>query len=261
MSKTRKRFQSESRVQASSQEHNQGWNDNQSRRRKTRRTQVIKKIVEMPTMMTWKHSIGVNGETLDQCESVVELRWPRQWWFSGSWDGEGGMCEGVGIAVSQLQWLFPQSKQDEVGRHKQRRRAVSRNSLPAGGERVEETQQHRRRALTSSHPLHLLKQSCFWFRKPWPRVSRHNRPLKLSSIDVKKAHLCGDVLRELHVEVPPKANELPEPCTARVTRRLRVNGSGQKRWIQFGSSLVWAIQHFYIARHLMHRLWCTETTS
>ena len=38
---------------------------------------------------------------------------------------------------------FPPSNQDEVGRHKQRGRAVSRNSLPAGGERGEETQQHR----------------------------------------------------------------------------------------------------------------------
>ena len=33
----------------------EGWNDNQIRRRKIWRTQMIKKIVEMPTMMTWKH--------------------------------------------------------------------------------------------------------------------------------------------------------------------------------------------------------------
>ena len=39
------------------------------------------------------------------------------------------------------------------------------------------------------------------------RVSRNNRPLKLSFIDVKKAHLCSDVLRELYVEPPPEANE------------------------------------------------------
>ena len=41
------------------------------------------------------------------------------------------------------------------------------------------------------------------------RVSRNNRPLKLSFIDVKKAHLCSDVLRELYVEPPPEANEQP----------------------------------------------------
>ena len=38
------------------------------------------------------------------------------------------------------------------------------------------------------------------------RVSRNNRPLKLSVIDVEKAHLCSDVLRELYVEPPPEAN-------------------------------------------------------
>ena len=35
------------------------------------------------------------------------------------------------------------------------------------------------------------------------RVSRNNRPLKLSFIHVKVAHLCSDVLRELYVEPPP----------------------------------------------------------
>ena len=42
------------------------------------------------------------------------------------------------------------------------------------------------------------------------RVSRSNRPLKLSFIDVKKAHLCGEVLRELYVELPLEANEPPD---------------------------------------------------
>ena len=35
-------------------------------------------------------------------------------------------------------------------------------------------------------------------------VSRNNPPLKLSFVDVKKAHLCSDVLRELYVELHPK---------------------------------------------------------
>ena len=41
------------------------------------------------------------------------------------------------------------------------------------------------------------------------RVSRNNRLLKLSFIDVKKAHLCSEVLRELYVEPPLEANEPP----------------------------------------------------
>ena len=42
------------------------------------------------------------------------------------------------------------------------------------------------------------------------RVSRNGRQLKLSFIDVKKAHLCSEVLRELYVEPPPEANEPPD---------------------------------------------------
>ena len=42
------------------------------------------------------------------------------------------------------------------------------------------------------------------------RGSRNNRPLKLSFIDVKKAHLCSEVLREWYVEPPPEANEPPD---------------------------------------------------
>ena len=41
------------------------------------------------------------------------------------------------------------------------------------------------------------------------RESRNNRPLKMSFIDVKKAHLCNKVLRELYVEPPPEADEPP----------------------------------------------------
>ena len=41
------------------------------------------------------------------------------------------------------------------------------------------------------------------------RASRNNRPLKLISIDVKKAHSCSEVLRVLCVEPPPETNEPP----------------------------------------------------
>ena len=40
------------------------------------------------------------------------------------------------------------------------------------------------------------------------RVSRNNRPLKLGVMYVRKAHLCGEVLRELYVEPPFEAHEL-----------------------------------------------------
>ena len=66
------------------------------------------------------------------------------------------------------------------------------------------------------------------------RVSRNNRPLKLSFIDVKEAHLCSDVLRELYVHLKQTNHRTlsggcNEPCTVRVMRRLRGNVSGQKR--------------------------------
>ena len=90
-----------------------------------------------------------------------------------------------------------------MGRHNQRGRAVSRYSLPAGGVRGEETQQHRggERELPLEAVKFLISEAMT------KRVSRNNRPLKLSFIDVKKAHWCSDVMRKLYVEPPPEANE------------------------------------------------------
>ena len=59
----------------------------------------------------------------------------------------------------------------------------------------------------STPPLEAVK---FLISEAMTRVSRNNRALKLSFIDVKKAHLCSDVLRELCVEPPPEANEPPD---------------------------------------------------
>ena len=53
------------------------------------------------------------------------------------------------------------------------------------------------------------------------RVSGNNRPLKLSSIDVKKAHLCSEVLRELYVEPPPEAKRNTGHCLAVATSQIR----------------------------------------
>ena len=41
------------------------------------------------------------------------------------------------------------------------------------------------------------------------RVSRNNRPLRMSFIDAKEAHLRSEVLRELYVGPPPEAHEPP----------------------------------------------------
>ena len=49
------------------------------------------------------------------------------------------------------------------------------------------------------------------------RVSRNNRPLKLSFVDVKGTSV---VLRELYVEFPPEANEPPGYCLAVATRHV-----------------------------------------
>ena len=62
------------------------------------------------------------------------------------------------------------------------------------------------------------------------RVSRNNRPLKLSFIDVKKAHLCRKVLRVLYVERHrTRAGGGNEPCTARGMRQLHGNESTRAR--------------------------------
>ena len=97
-------------------------------------------------------TIGVNGETLDECESVEE---------SYVDDVNGGFLDPEMVREARVEELAGYLKMQvycrvpvaEIGSHKviktrwvdtdKRGRAVSRNSLPAGGERGEETQQHR----------------------------------------------------------------------------------------------------------------------
>ena len=62
--------------------------------------------------------------------------------------------------------------------------------------------------ITSTQPLEAVK--ILISEAVTKRVSRNNRPLKLSFIDVKKAHLCSDVLRELYIDPPPEANGQPD---------------------------------------------------
>ena len=63
------------------------------------------------------------------------------------------------------------------------------------------------------------------------RVSRNNRPLKLSFIDVKKEHLCSEVLRELYVEPPPEANE-PRNIVWRLQRAMYGTRDAAAAWEQ-----------------------------
>ena len=53
------------------------------------------------------------------------------------------------------------------------------------------------------------------------RVSRNNRPLKLNVIDVKKAHLCSDVLRELYVGTSTRSKRTTGYCLAVATSHVR----------------------------------------
>ena len=96
---------------------------------------------------------------------------------------------------------------------KQTKRSISRQSLPAGGEGGEQrndTEEESANFFASTPPLPPLEAVKFLITEAiTKRISRNNRPLKLSVIDVKKAHLCSEVLRVLYVEPPLEANEPP----------------------------------------------------
>ena len=86
-------------------------------------------------------TIGVDGDTLDECENGEEsyVDDVNGGFLDPEMVREARVEELTGYLKMQVYW-FSQSNQDEVDRHQQRRRAVSRNSLSAGGERGEETQ-------------------------------------------------------------------------------------------------------------------------
>ena len=72
------------------------------------------------------------------------------------------------------------------------------------------------------------------------RVSRNNRPLKMSFTDVKKANWCSEVLRELYVELPPEANK-PQDIVWRLQRAMygtrdgmgtRVGANAERSWVR-----------------------------
>ena len=148
---------SESSVQISSQEHNRGLKRQQESTTEDLEDAGVQEnrgdaddadmkavgaLNEEPVI-----TIGVNGETLDECESVEE---------SYVDDVNGGFLDPEMVREARVEELAGYLKMQvycrvpvaEIGshkviktrgRHKQRGRAVSRNSLPAGGERGEET--------------------------------------------------------------------------------------------------------------------------
>ena len=64
--------------------------------------------------------------------------------------------------------------------------------------------------------------------------------MKVSFIDVKQAHLCSDVLRELYVEPPPEANEPPDIVWRfeRATHGTRDAGAAWEReWTRTSNSV------------------------
>ena len=165
-------------------------------------------------------TIGVNGETLDDGESVEE---------SYVDDVNGGFLDPDMVSEARVEELAGYLKMQvycrvpvaEIGSHKViKTRWVDTNK---GDERSPEircrlvakevkkrnnTEEESANFFASTPPLEAVK---FLISEAMTkRVSRNNRPLKLSFIDVKKAHLCSDVLRELYVEPPPEANDPPD---------------------------------------------------
>ena len=165
-------------------------------------------------------TIGVNGETLDECENGEE---------SYIDDVNGGFLDPEMVREARVEELAGYLKMQvycrvpvaEIGSHKViKTRWVDTNK---GDERSPEircrlvakevktrnnTEEESVNFFASTPPLEAVK--LLISEAMTKRVSRNNRPLKLSLIDVKKAHLCSDVLRELYVEPSPEANEPPD---------------------------------------------------
>ena len=166
-------------------------------------------------------TIGVNGETLDECESVEE---------SYVDDVNGGFLDLEMVREARVEELAGYLKMQvycrvpvaEIGSHEViktrwvdtnkgdewspeiRCRLVAKEVKKRNNTEEEESVNF----FASTPPLEAIK---FLISETMTkRVSRNNRPLKLSFIDVKKADLCSDVLRELYVEPPPEANEPPD---------------------------------------------------
>ena len=104
---------------------------------------------------------------------------------------------------------FSQIDSDEIGRHKQRERSPEiRCWLVAKEEKKRNnTEEESANFFASTPSLEAVK--LLISEAMTKRVPRNNRQLKMSFIDVKKAHLCSEVLRELYVEPPPEADEPP----------------------------------------------------
>ena len=99
--------------------------------------------------------IGVDGETLDECESVGEsyVDDVNGGFLDPEMVREARVEELAGYLKMQVYCRIAVSQVAEIGSHEVIKtrwvdtnkgdEAVSRNSLPVGGERGEETQQHR----------------------------------------------------------------------------------------------------------------------
>ena len=194
-------------------------------------------------------TIGVDGETLDECENGEE---------SYVDDVNGGFLDPEMVKEARVEELAGYLKMQvycrvpvaEIGFFKViKTRWVDTNK---GDERSPEircrlvakevkkrnnTEQESANFFASTPPLEAVK---FLISEAMTkRVSRNNRPSKLSFIDVEKAHLCSDVLRELYVEPPPEANEPPD-IVWRLHRAMYGTRDAAAAWERewTGSSLV-----------------------
>ena len=164
-------------------------------------------------------TIGVNGETLDECESVEE---------SCVDDVNGGFLDSEMVKEARVEELAGYLKMQvccrvpiaEIGSHEviktrwvdtnkeDERSPEIRCRLVAKEVKKRNNIEENVNFFASTPPLKTVK---FLISEAMTkRVSRNNRPLKLSFMNVKKAHLCSDVLRELYVELSPEANEPPD---------------------------------------------------
>ena len=176
-------------------------------------------------------TIGVNGETLDECENVEK---------SYVDDVNGGFLDLEMVREARVEKLAGYLKMQvycrvpvaEIGSHKVvKTRCVDTNK---GDERFPEircllvakevkkrnnTEEESVNIFASTSPLEAVK--LLISEKTTKTVFRNNRQLKLNFVDVKKAHLCRDVLCELYVEPPPEEKRTTGYCLAVATSHVR----------------------------------------
>ena len=178
-------------------------------------------------------TIGVDGETLDECESGEE---------SYVDDVNGGFLDPEMVREARVEELAGYLKMHvycrvpvaEISSHKviktrwvDTNRKIRCRLVAKEVKKLNNTEEESANFFASTPPLEAVK---FLISEAMTKgVSRNNRPLKLIFFDVKKADLCSDVLRELYVEPPPEANE-PTDIVWRLQRAMYRTRDAAAAW-------------------------------